>query len=113
MKCLSNTLCLEHYPAILVFAIGLVYGITGTTNIGIAIQTMASLGKNLIPVGLLAIGLFIAGFGFKMGLVPFHMWLPDAYEGSPTTIRSLVNGWYKQSRILAALRVNWYQECLH
>ena len=40
---------------------------------------MASLDQT-IPIGLVAIALFIAGFGFKMGLVPFHMWLPDAYE---------------------------------
>ena len=51
---------------------------------------MASLDPELIPIGLVAIALFIAGFGFKMGLVPFHMWLPDAYEGSPTTIGALL-----------------------
>ena len=74
---------------ILVLAIGFVYGITGT-NIGESIKAMASLDPELIPIGLVAIALFIAGFGFKMGLVPFHMWLPDAYEGSPTTIGALL-----------------------
>ena len=85
--------------AILVFAIGLVYGITGTTNIGGAIQGLAHLQKDLIPVGLLAIALFIAGFGFKIGLVPFHMWLPDAYEGAPTTIGALLAAWNEKSGI--------------
>ncbi len=108
---ISNEAAIKYFmfgalsSAILVFAIGLVYGITGTTNIGIAIQTMASLAKNLIPVGLLAIGLFIAGFGFKMGLVPFHMWLPDAYEGSPTTIGALLAAGTKKAGFSAALRV--------
>ncbi len=35
----------------------------------------------MVPLAILAVGMFIAGFGFKIGLVPFHMWLPDAYEG--------------------------------
>src|ERR671919_3128713 len=91
--------------AILVFGIGLVYGITGTTNIGAAIQTMANLQADLIPIGLLAIAIFIAGFGFKMGLVPFHMWLPDAYEGSPTTIGALLAAGTKKAGFAAALRV--------
>ena len=91
--------------AILVIAIGLVYGITGTTNIAQSIQAMAHLQKDLIPVGLLAVALFIAGFGFKMGLVPFHMWLPDAYEGSPTTIGALLASGTKKAGFAAAIRV--------
>lgn len=91
--------------AILVFAIGLVYGVTGTTNIGAAIQTMANLQVDVIPIGILAIALFIAGFGFKMGLVPFHMWLPDAYEGSPTTIGALLAAGTKKAGFAAGLRV--------
>ena len=93
---ISNEAAIKYFmfgalsSAILVVAIGLVYGITGTTNIAQSIQAMAHLQKDLLPVGLLAVGLFIAGFGFKMGLVPFHMWLPDAYEGSPTTIGALL-----------------------
>ena len=92
--------------AILVFAIGLVYGITGSTNIGVAITTFATLGPELVPVGLLAIGLFIAGFGFKMGLVPFHMWLPDTYEGSPTTISALLSSRDKEGRICRSYPCN-------
>jgi NADH-quinone oxidoreductase subunit N len=66
---------------------------------------MASLPKDLVPVGLVAIALFIAGFGFKMGLVPFHMWLPDAYEGAPTTIGALLAAGTKKAGFAAALRV--------
>lgn len=91
--------------AILVLAIGLVYGITGTTNIASAVHAMANLSKDLVPIGLLSIALFIAGFGFKMGLVPFHMWLPDAYEGSPTTIGALLAAGTKKAGFAAALRV--------
>src|ERR687886_1087621 len=108
---ISNEAAIKYFmfgalsSAILVFAIGLVYGITGTTNIGSSIQAMAGLQKGLVPVGLLAIGLFIAGFGFKMGLVPFHMWLPDAYEGAPTTIGALLAAGTKKAGFAAALRV--------
>ena len=108
---ISNEAAIKYFmfgalsSAILVFAIGLVYGITGTTNIGVSIQKMASLQKDFVPVGLLAIALFIGGFGFKMGLVPFHMWLPDAYEGSPTTIGALLAAGTKKAGFSAALLV--------
>ena len=108
---ISNEAAIKYFmfgalsSAILVFGIGLVYGITGTTNIGTAIQTMANLQADLIPIGLLAIAIFIAGFGFKMGLVPFHMWLPDAYEGSPTTIGALLAAGTKKAGFAAGLRV--------
>jgi proton-translocating NADH-quinone oxidoreductase chain N len=108
---ISNEAAIKYFmfgalsSALIVFAIGLVYGITGTTNIGDSIRAMASLDASLVPVGLLAVALFIAGFGFKMGLVPFHMWLPDAYEGSPTTIGALLAAGTKKAGFAAALRV--------
>jgi proton-translocating NADH-quinone oxidoreductase chain N len=108
---ISNEAAIKYFmfgalsSALIVLAIGLVYGITGTTNIGDSIRAMANLNADLVPVGLLAIALFIAGFGFKMGLVPFHMWLPDAYEGSPTTIGALLAAGTKKAGFAAALRV--------
>jgi proton-translocating NADH-quinone oxidoreductase chain N len=108
---ISNEAAIKYFmfgalsSGILVLAIGLVYGITGTTNIGESIRAMASLDQNLIPIGLVAIALFVAGFGFKMGLVPFHMWLPDAYEGSPTTISALLAAGTKKAGFAAAIRV--------
>jgi NADH-quinone oxidoreductase subunit N len=108
---ISNEAAIKYFmfgalsSGILVLAIGFVYGITGTTNIGESIKAMASLDQDLIPVGTLAIALFIAGFGFKMGLVPFHMWLPDAYEGSPTTIAALLASGTKKAGFAAAIRV--------
>ena len=108
---ISNEAAIKYFmfgafsSAILVFAIGLIYGITGSTNIGTAIQVMANLQADLVPIGLIAIAIFIAGFGFKMGLVPFHMWLPDAYEGSPTTIGALLAAGTKKAGFAAGLRV--------
>src|ERR671924_649508 len=108
---ISNEAAIKYFmfgalsSAIIVLAIGLVYGITGTTNIGDSIRALANLDASLTHIGLLAVALFIAGFGFKMGLVPFHMWLPDAYEGSPTTIGALLAAGTKKAGFAAAIRV--------
>jgi NADH-quinone oxidoreductase subunit N len=108
---ISNEAAIKYFmfgalsSALIVFAIGLVYGMTGTTNIADSIRAMTTLDPSLMPVGLLAVALFVAGFGFKMGLVPFHMWLPDAYEGAPTTIGGLLAAGTKKAGFAAALRV--------
>src|SRR6188474_2011474 len=108
---ISNEAAIKYFmfgalsSGILVLAIGLVYGVTGTTNIGEAIVSMVNVQKDLVPVTVLAVALFIAGFGFKMGLVPFHMWLPDAYEGAPTTIGALLAAGTKKAGFAAAIRV--------
>ncbi|MBI3841285.1 MAG: NADH-quinone oxidoreductase subunit N, partial [Thaumarchaeota archaeon] len=49
--------------------------------------------------------LFVAGFGFKMSIVPFHMWIPDAYEGAPTTVSTLLAAATKKAGFIAAIRV--------
>jgi NADH-quinone oxidoreductase subunit N len=108
---ISNEAAIKYFmfgalsSALIVFAMGLVYGLTGTTNIGDSIRAMTTLDASLTPIALLTVGLFIAGFGFKMGLVPFHMWLPDAYEGAPTTIGALLAAGTKKAGFAAALRV--------
>src|SRR5918992_4990988 len=108
---ISNEAAIKYFmfgalsSAVIVLAIGLVYGITGTTNIGDSIRALANLDASLMPIGLLAVALFIAGFGFKRGLVRFHMWLPDASEGRPATIGALLAAGTKKAGFAAALRV--------
>ena len=117
---ISNEAAIKYFmfgalsTSLLVFGIGLVYGVTGTTNIADSITSLAELSAlpqnqtslgGIIPISYLAIGIFIAGFGFKMGLVPFHMWLPDAYEGAPTTIGALLAAGTKKAGFAAAIRV--------
>ena len=48
--------------------------------------------------------MFIAGFGFKMGLVPFHQWLPDTYEGAPSPITALLAAATKKAGFAAAIK---------
>jgi len=108
----SNEAALKYFffgalaSAIIIYGISLAYGITGSTNIGEVIQGFATLDASLIPIGILATGLFIAGFGFKMGLVPFHMWLPDTYEGAPPTIAAFLAAGTKKSRICSSTSCN-------
>jgi len=91
--------------AIIVYGISLAYGITGSTNIADVIGGYATVDAGMMPLALLSIGLFIAGFGFKMGLVPFHMWLPDTYEGAPPPITALLAAGTKKAGFAAAIRV--------
>ena len=108
---ISNEAAIKYFlfgalaSAIIIYGISLAYGVTGSTNIGEVIQGFMVLEADLIPIALLSVGMFIAGFGFKMGLVPFHMWLPDAYEGAPPTIATLLAAGTKKAGFAAALRV--------
>ncbi len=107
----SNEAALKYFlfgalsSAIIVYGISIAYGITGSTNIGDVVQGFMTLEASMVPLGLLAVGLFIAGFGFKMGLVPFHMWLPDTYEGSPPPITALLAAGTKKAGFAAAIRI--------
>ena len=107
----SNEAALKYFlfgalsSAIIIYAISIAYGITGSTNIGEVIQGFATIDESMLPLALLSIGLFIAGFGFKMGLVPFHMWLPDTYEGAPPTISALLAAGTKKAGFAAMIRV--------
>ena len=107
----SNEAALKYFlfgalsSAIIIYGISIAYGITGTTNIGEVIQKFSTIDSTMAPLALLAVGMFIAGFGFKMGLVPFHMWLPDTYEGAPPPIAALLAAGTKKAGFAAALRI--------
>jgi NADH-quinone oxidoreductase subunit N len=72
----------------LLYGISLLYGFTGYTNISkifLNVQNFES------PVFIVGLGLILIGFFFKIGISPFQMWIPDVYEGSPTTISGLLS----------------------
>ena len=108
---MSNEAALKYFlfgamsSAIIVYGISLAYGLTGSTNISEVIVGMAALDASMMPLALLAAALFIAGFGFKMGLVPFHMWLPDTYEGAPPPVTALLAAATKKAGFAAAIRI--------
>ncbi len=91
----SNEAALKYFllgafaTGFLLYGIALVYGSTGTTNIGgIAAKAASLIGSPLFLVGL---GLLLVGLVFKIAAVPFHMWVPDVYEGSPTTVSGFMS----------------------
>jgi len=94
--------------AILLYGISLIYGITGTTFLlGIKTRLMVDY-LQIGPIGpglFLSFIFFIAGFGFKLALVPFHMWAPDVYEGAPTPITAFLSVGSKAAGLVAFLRV--------
>jgi len=70
---------------LLLYGASLIYGFTGTTQFQVLADTFA--GKEGPPIGLIVGLVFLsAGLAFKVSAVPFHMWTPDVYEGSPTPV---------------------------
>lgn len=92
---------------ILLYGISLVYGVTGSTQmeeIATALKRQES--PDSIDLALvLAIIFLIAGFGFKVAAVPFHMWAPDVYEGAPTSITAFMSVGPKAASFAVLLRV--------
>lgn len=97
--------------AIILFGISLIYGIAGSTSIGATTDLVKLNGLSLTrfpfiePPVIVALVFLIAGFGFKVATVPFHMWAPDVYEGSPTTITVFLTAGSKNVGIVALFRV--------
>ncbi len=91
--------------AVFVYGIAFVYGATGTSNIP---QIADFLARNvLLHQGLLLAGLalLLVGFCFKIAAVPFHMWTPDVYQGSPSPVTGFMAAVAKIGGFAALLRV--------
>jgi NADH-quinone oxidoreductase subunit N len=94
--------------AVLLFGMALVFGFTGQTQLGAiarSIQTMSLAGVLSSPGLIAGIILMVAGFGFKIAAVPFHMWVPDVYEGAPTPITAYLSVGSKAAGFAVILRV--------
>ena len=91
--------------AILLYGFALLYGLTGTTDLaGIARSVGAGVQNGNVMI-LIADVLILAGFGFKISAVPFHMWAPDIYEGSPTPSTAFFSVASKAAGFAALIRV--------
>jgi NADH-quinone oxidoreductase subunit N len=89
----------------LVYGIALLYGVAGSTNFGAIYETLAAGSAPLTAqAGML---LVLAGLGFKVAAVPFHMWVPDVYEGAPTPVVALLSVGSKMAGFVALLRLLW------
>jgi NADH-quinone oxidoreductase subunit N len=94
--------------AFLVYGAALIYGATGTTNLP---QVFAAIGGALAGEGqatlllLMGTALLLVGLGFKVAVVPFHMWTPDVYEGAPTPVTAFMSVGAKVGGFAALLRI--------
>ncbi len=74
---------------ILLYGMSLLYGITGSTNLYTIAGEISSLQNNALLI--LSIFMMMAGLCFKIAAAPFHMWVPDAYEGAPTAVTGFMS----------------------
>jgi NADH-quinone oxidoreductase subunit N len=90
--------------AFLLYGIAMAYGATGTTSLaGIADALSGETGSLTLP--LIAAGLLVVGFAFKVAAVPFHMWTPDVYQGAPTPVTGFMAAGTKVAGFAALIRV--------
>ena len=85
----------------IVYGIALIYGSAHTTSIDFITSNFTELTKNLLFIA--GVLLFLIGFSFKIAAFPFHMWVPDVYEGSPTTVAALFSTGGKAAAFSAIL----------
>jgi NADH-quinone oxidoreductase subunit N len=88
---------------ILLYGMSLLYGLTGTTHLRSIATELAGTGGG--PMLLLAVTLLVAGIGFKIAAVPFHMWAPDVYEGAPTPITAFLSVGSKAAAFAMLMRI--------
>lgn len=90
--------------AILLYGMVLVFGFTGTTHLD-GIEAALADGGAREPGLLLGVILIACGFAFKIGAVPFHMWMPDVYEGAPTPVTAYLSVASKAAGFAVILRI--------
>jgi NADH-quinone oxidoreductase subunit N len=91
--------------AFFLYGTALTYTLTGSTRLDRIGAWMAAEGMNVTPMMLVALGLLLVGFAFKISAVPFHMWTPDAYEGAPTVVTGFMSTGVKAAAFAAFVRV--------
>ena len=91
--------------AFLLYGIALTYGATGTTDLAQTADFLQKAGSPTDPMLLVGAGLLLIGFGFKVAVVPFHMWVPDVYEGAPTSVTAFMSVGTKAAGFAALLRL--------
>ena len=94
----SNEAAIKYFlfgavtSAVMLYGISLLYGITGSLNLSdIATTFSSTVDSSVRMVALVSTAFVLAGLGFKISLVPFHQWAPDAYEGAPTPVTAFLS----------------------
>jgi NADH-quinone oxidoreductase subunit N len=93
-KLKSNEASLKYFllgafaTGFLLYGMALIYGVSTTTNINTIMSNLNI--YTHIPLFWVGLGLLLIGLAFKVAAVPFHMWVPDVYEGAPTTVTAFM-----------------------
>ncbi len=88
--------------AFLLYGMALLYGATGKVHFGAIADAFAS---GATPMATVGAGLLIVGFAFKLGAAPFHYWVPDVYEGAPTSVTAFMSVAVKAAGFAGLIRV--------
>jgi len=91
--------------AFFLYGIAFTYGITGSTRLTAIGSYLSAQALTANPMVLIALGLLLVGFAFKISAVPFHMWTPDAYEGAPAIVTGFMSTGVKAAAFAAFARV--------
>lgn len=108
---LSNEAAVKYFilgalsSGVLLYGMSIIFGLSGSTNLNVVLNSLTNISPNMIPLAGFGAVMLIAGFGLKLSIVPFHMWIPDAYEGAPTTVSALLSAATKKAGFVAAIRV--------
>lgn len=107
----SNEASLKYFlmgafsTGFLLFGITLIYGATGSFDLGVINQYLVTNYKSISPMFYPGIILLMIGLCFKIGAAPFHFWTPDVYEGAPTLITTFMSTIVKTAGFAAFLRL--------
>ncbi|MGH9783576.1 MAG: NADH-quinone oxidoreductase subunit N, partial [Terriglobia bacterium] len=93
---ISNEAAIKYFllgsfaSAVLLYGIGLVYGVTGATGLAAIASAVPGRGLGQSPILLAGVALVVGGLAFKIAAVPFHAWAPDAYQGASTPVSAFL-----------------------
>ena len=88
----------------LLYGLSMMYGATGSLDVNAVFKAIAS-GKVIHQVLVFGLVFIVAGLAFKLGAVPFHMWIPDVYQGAPTAVTLMVGGAPKLAAFAITMRL--------
>ena len=88
----------------LLYGMSMLYGATGSLDINAVFKAIVS-GQVRHQVLVFGLVFIVAGLAFKLGVVPFHMWIPDVYQGAPTAVTLMIGGAPKLAAFAITMRL--------